>query len=190
MRCLKLSLFLILIGLTSMKAHAAATIGGMVLFGSGTTGNNTDVLSRSIVHSAIGLFAGVNIKKFRLGLNYEFDTAGQSADPTTLNNTNISGKISAAGLRFDFYDGKQSAGLIYRASEKYTLDKPTLNGNTSTYNGKGSISVQYYRQLRKKIGFVIDYTAGQFTSATANTNDLTWNRISLGLVLTNFASAK
>jgi len=28
------------------------------------------------------------------------------------------------GLRLEFYNGKQSAGLIYRLSEKYTLDNP------------------------------------------------------------------
>lgn len=170
----------------AVHAQSKVSVGAMLLFGTGKMGNSTDVLDRSMVYTPIALFAGYNIKKFRLGINYEYNLAGQSEDPANLGNQNVGGKGTAMGLRFDFYDGKQSAGLVYHLSEKYTLDKPTILGTTADYDGKSGFSFQYYRRLRKKVGIVLDYTMVELKSSAGNTADIKFDRIGLGIVFTNF----
>lgn len=187
-------LFLIAVFAFSTECFAARgdfgkpTIGAMMLMGSGQMGNDTDVLKRNMLYTPLAVFAGVNYKKFRFGINYEYNVVGQTDDPAGFANQNIGGKGSAAGIRLEFYNGKHAFGLIYRASEKYTLDKATLAGTVSEYDGKGGFGIQYYRQIKNKIGIVADYTMGTLTSSAGNSDDLTWNRASLGLVFTNFAA--
>jgi hypothetical protein len=180
------TILLCLLPLTSF-AQKRASVGAMAIFGTGKMGNTTDVLDRAMADTAVGVFAGINIKKFRIGLNYEMNVMGQTANPTEFSNQNIGGKASAAGLRLDFYNGKTAFGLVYRASEKFTLDRPTASGATSVYDGKGGFSIQFYRQLKNRIGIVLDYSMGSYTSPTANTDDLNWSRAGLGLVFTNFS---
>lgn len=180
-----LTLLFILVS-SAAFAQSKVSAGAMLLFGTGKMGNSTDVLDRSMVFTPIALFAGYNIKKFRIGINYEYNLAGQSEDPANLGNTNVGGKGAAMGLRFDFYDGKQSAGLIYHMSEKYTLDKPTILGTTADYDGKSGISLQYYRRLKKKVGIVLDYTMVELKSSAGNTADIKFGRIGVGIVFTNF----
>ena len=189
MRSITRNLILILLSVLlsgAAFAQSKVSVGAMLLFGTGKMGNNTDVLDRSMVYTPIALFAGYNIKKFRLGINYEYNLAGQSEDPANLGNQNVGGKGTAMGLRFDYYDGKQSAGLIYHMSEKYTLDKPTILGTTADYDGKSGFSFQYYRRLKKKVGIVLDYTMVELKSSAGNTADIKFNRIGLGIVFTNF----
>lgn len=189
MRSNKRNLVLILISvlLTCVSnAQSKVSVGAMMLFGTGKMGNSTDVLDRSMIYTPIALFAGYNIKKFRLGINYEYNLAGQSEDPATLGNQNVGGKGAAMGLRFDFYDGKQSAGLVYHMSEKYTLDKPTILGTTADYDGKSGFSLQYYRRFKKKVGIVLDYTMVELKSSAGNTADIKFDRIGVGIVFTNF----
>lgn len=179
--------FCISLVITSISQAASRFSGGaMVLFGTGSMGNSVDVLSRSMVHTPIGLFGGINIKSFRIGFHYEFNMVGQTADPTTVNNQNIGGKASASGLRLDYYDGKQAVGVIMKMAETYTLDKPTITGDTAIYEGSSSMGIQYYRSFKKKIGFVFDYSMGQLKSSAGLSNDITYDRISLGIVFSNF----
>lgn len=188
MRQIQLSSILILIFIITLSGplFAKPTVGAMVLFGTGKMGNTSDVLSRSMIYTPVAFFAGFNIKKYRIGVNYEYNLAGQSEDPANLGNQNVGGKASIVGLRFDYYDGTQSAGLIYHMSSKYILDKPTLAGTVADYDGKMGFSLQYYRQIKKKLGFVLDYTSSDMKSSVATTDDIKWDRISLGLVFTNF----
>lgn len=192
MRSIKINLILIFVSIVLScvsQAQSKVSAGALMLFGSGTMGNSTDVLSRSMIYTPIELFAGYNIKKFRIGFNYEYNLAGQSEDPANLGNQNVGGKGTAMGLRFDYYDGKQSAGLVYHMSEKYTLDKPTILGTTADYDGKSGFSLQYYRQLKKKVGIVLDYTIVELKSSAGNTADIKFNRIGVGIVFTNFAGS-
>lgn len=191
------------ISLTSLHAHAqrfsrgggssgpsvGPSVGAMVLLGQGKTGNDTDVLSRSMIHTPIVLFGGFNIKKLRIGLNYEYDMIGQSDDPASFSNQNIGGKTSSAALRLDYYNGTTSFGVSYRLMDKYTLDKPTLSGATSEYEGKGSYGLQVYTQIKRKFGIVADYSMGEYKSSNGNSNDIKWDRISLGIVFTNFTGS-
>lgn len=180
-------IFILIIFINITSFAATVTAGAMLLFGTGQMGNSSDVAQRSMVYTPVELFAGYNIRpKFRMGLNYEYNLAGQSADPASVGNQNIGGKGSVIGLRFDYYNGIQSAGLIYHVSSKYILDKPTIGGTVADYDGKSGFSFQYYRQIKKKIGFVIDYTSSEMKSSAANTSDIKWDRVSLGLVFTNF----
>lgn len=189
MRSIKLNIYLTLIIavlFSSVSYGQKASVGAMLLFGTGKMGNTTGVLSRSMIYTPVALFAGYNIKKFRVGINYEYNLVGQSEDPASLGNQNLGGKGANMGLRLEFYDGKQAAGMVYHLSERYTLDKPTLLGAASVYEGKSGFSFQYYRQFKNRFGFVIDFSSGDMKSVGANTDDIKWDRIGLGIVFTNF----
>jgi hypothetical protein len=162
------------------------SIGAMVLFGQGKMGNETDVLKRSMIHTPVAVFAGFNIRKFRLGLNYEYNLVGQSDDPANYSNQNIGGKSTAPGLRLEYYNGKTAFGMVYRLSEKYTLDKPTINGLVSEYDSKNGFSFQFYTQVRKRVGIVLDYSMGELKSPTSNSEDIKWDRAAIGIVFSNF----
>ena len=192
--------FLLIISFSEITFSASSSggskigpsVGAMVLFGQGKMGNDSDAPSRSMIYTPIVLFGGFNIKQFRIGLNYEYNLAGQSDDPSGLANQNLGGKGSSVGLRLEYYNGKSAFGLIYHVSDKYTLDKATISGATSEYEGKSGIGIQYYRQIKKKLGIVLDYSMGEMksTAAIPNTNDIKYDRIGIGLVFTNFASSK
>ncbi|MGZ3689856.1 MAG: hypothetical protein ACXVAX_00045 [Pseudobdellovibrio sp.] len=176
-------------GASSSGGGVKPSIGAMVLFGPGKMGNDSDVLSRNMIYTPVDIFAGFNIKKLRLGINYEYLIVGQSDDPASYSNQNIGGKGSSAGLRFDYYNGSTSFGIIYHLSDKYTLDKPTLSGATSEYDIKSGLGVQFYTQIKKRIGLVVDYSMGEYKSTAANSNDIKWDRTAIGLVFTNFANS-
>lgn len=177
---------------TSSNASAAVQGGIYTLFGSGSMGNSSDVLSRAMGYNTVGLFGTFNIKKFkrieklRFGINYETSIVGQTADPTTVSNQNIGGTSGAAGLRIEYYNGKTAFGLVYRMSDKYTMSKPTLSGKTSTYDGTSGFGFQFQRKLKNRIGIILDYSMGTYHSSIAATDDLTWNRATLGIVFSNF----
>ncbi|MBC7420512.1 MAG: hypothetical protein H7328_07255 [Bdellovibrio sp.] len=165
------------------------SIGATVEAGQGKMGNGVDVPDRAMIYTGASVFFGYNIfRKLRLGVNYDYYMAGQSVDPAEVNGQNISGKGSSPGIRIDYYDGKQSFGAIYRLSDTFTLDKATLQGSTAVYKSKSGFQIQYYRQIKKRFGFVIDYTTETFDDSL--TNSVKWDRVGLGIVLTNFTSSK
>lgn len=160
--------------------------GAMLMAGKGKMGNGlADAPERDMTYIPVGLFAGVNFKKFRVGLNYEYMMSSQNTDPVEVANTNTSGTGNSIGLRLEYYDGKNAIGAVYHASTTYTLEKQTAAGVSATYKGTG-ISVQYMRQIKNRFGFVIDYTTGEFTDSLASGN-IKWDRIGLGIVFSNFA---
>ncbi len=161
--------------------------GLMALVGTGKMGNGlADAPDRDMLFTPISLFAGFNMKKFRLGLNYEYMLAGQTTDPTSVAGTNLSGSGSAPGVRLEYYDGKNGFGLVYRLSDTYNLDKITFAGTSAVYKATGGFSIQYMRQLKNKIGIVVDYSTETFTTSLS-TGNVKWNRVGLGIVFSNFA---
>ena len=159
--------------------------GAMLMAGKGKMGNGlADAPNRDMTYIPVGLFAGVNFKKFRLGLNYEYMMSSQTTNPTEVANTNVSGTGTSIGARLEYYDGKQSIGAVYRAATTYTLEKQTVAGVSATYKGSG-FSVQYTRQIKNKFGFVIDYTSETFNESLA-TAPIKWDRIAIGIVFSNF----
>lgn len=164
------------------------TVGAMVLMGSGKMGNGlADAPDRDMLYTPVGLFLGYNIKKFRLGLNYEYMIAGQTTEPAEVAGTNVSGTATTPGIRLEYYDGKNSFGAVYRLSTEYKLDKVTFAGSAANnYKASGGFSVQYMRQIKNKIGVVIDYTTEEFTDSLT-TGNVKWNRVGAGIVFSNFA---
>ena len=72
--------------------------GAMLMAGKGKMGNGlTDAPNRDMTYIPVGLFAGVNFKKFRLGLNYEDMMSSQNTNPTEVANTNVSGTGTSIG---------------------------------------------------------------------------------------------
>lgn len=184
-------LLFILICLTATETFAQNTpprfsAGAMILAGKGKMGNGTaDAPERDLIFFPLGLFAGVNYKKFRLGLNYEYMMTNQTTDPIDVGNTNTSGAGNSFGTRLEYYDGKQSIGVVYRASTTYNLEKKTISGQSSTYKGSG-FSFQFTRQIKNKFGFVIDYTMETFNDSLSSGN-IKYDRIGFGIIFSNFS---
>jgi outer membrane phospholipase A len=174
---------------SSSRSGSRFSAGLMIAMGQGKMGNGVDVLDRTMIYTPVTLFAGLNIyKKLRLGVNYEYNIVGQSDDPASFSNQNISGKGSGTGVRLDYWDGKQAFGITYRLADSLSLDKPTAAGESVTYKSKGGgLQVQYYRQIKKRFGFVLDYTTETYDDSLA-TGNIKWTRMSLGIVFTNFTS--
>ena len=156
--------------------------------GKGSMGNGlADAPQRDMLFIPISLFGGFNIKKVRLGLNYEYLIGNQSTDPINVANTNLSGKGSALGVRLDYYTGIQSIGLVYRLSSDYTPDKQTFAGTSVKYKGSFGYSIQYMRQIKNRWGFIVDYTAEEYKESLTS-SPIKWNRIGLGVVFSNFGA--
>lgn len=191
----KLYLVFCLIILSSLPTLAQSSgskfsAGAMLMMGTGKMGNGlADAPDRDMLYTPIDLFLGVNIKKFRLGLNYEYMIAGQTAEPASVGNTNVSGTGTAPGVRLEYYNGKTSFGLVYRLSNDYKLDKVTFAGSSANYKAAGGFSIQFTRQLKNKIGLVIDYTTEEFTDSLT-TGNVKWNRIGAGVVFSNFSGGR
>ncbi|MBC7742194.1 MAG: hypothetical protein H7061_08355 [Bdellovibrionaceae bacterium] len=168
--------------LASGEPRFSAGVIGSV--GQGPMGNGADVPTRMMLFTSASVFTGFNYKKIRLGANYEYYRAGQTSDSSDVAGQNISGSGQTPGVRLDYYDGVQSFGVIYRLYDTYILERPTIQGLDVKYKAKSGFTVQYYRQFKKRFGFVIDFTSEEFDDSL--TNKIKWNRIGLGLVFTNF----
>lgn len=170
---------------SAQTAPPRVSFGLAAMAGKGTMGNGlVDAPDRDMMFVPISFFAGFNIKKIRIGVNYEYMMGNQTTDPVDVANTNVTGTGSSLGARVDYYSGVQSFGIVYRASDSYSLEKQTFAGTTATYKGTG-LSVQYMRQLRNRFGFIIDYTTGEFKESLS-TGNVKWNRVGLGIVFSNF----
>lgn len=175
--------------LAQSKSPSRFSIGLAVMGGQGKMGNGQmDAPDRDLTYIPVDFFAGFNIKKFRIGVNYEYFMGNQKTDPAEVNGTNTSGTGNSLGLRLEFYNGSQSFGAVYRAATTYALTKQTLLGTTATYKGSG-FSIQYMVRLKKKIGLILDYTTDNY-SDSLSTAPVKSDRIALGLVLSNFSSGK
>lgn len=163
------------------------------LFGTGKMGNGGSndpgfALDRNMLYTSVGLFAGISLKKFRVGLNYEYMMAGQQTEPAEVANTNMSGTGGNVGLRLEYYDGTNAIGAVVHLADTYKLDKTTFAGDSAEYKGgpaKG-FSVQYMRRIKNKIGIILDYTTGEYNESLT-TGPVKWNRMGLGIVFSNFA---
>lgn len=193
-----LSLFAGSMAWSQAGASAPKFSAGIYAFvGQGKMGNGLlgsgNAPDRDMLHTPVGLFLGFNMKKFRLGLNYEFNMIGQTTDPGVsgdgkLDGTNLTGTSTAPGVRLEYYDGKNSFGAVYRVSDQYKLQKQTFAGIDSTYKGSGGYSVQFMRVLKGKVGLIIDYTSQEYKESLS-TGNVKWSRTGIGIVISNFSGA-
>ncbi len=162
------------------------------MFGSGQMGNgdlNNLAPERSMQYFPIAAFFGYNYKKLRFGLNYEYVIVNQTTSPSEVNFTNLTGKETNAGLRIEYFNGKYSGGIILKPSNDFKLTKTTGNGESSAYKSNFAYGVQVTAQLRKEIGLVVDYSATTYNESLSDA-DVTMNRFSVGLMLSNFKSGR
>lgn len=160
--------------------------GLIVMGGQGSMGNSlSDAPDRDMNHMPVQIFFGFHFSKFRFALNAEYSKVSQSTDPLEVGNTNIAGTGLAVGPRFEYYDGAQSFGVFYRASESYRLDRPDLDNRQREYKSSNGLGVQYTRRLSGRLGFALDYTKETFTESL-DTKNIEWDRISIGLIYSNF----
>jgi hypothetical protein len=168
------------------------SVGLYGIIGQGKMGNGLEgsgnAPDRDMLHTPIGLFLGFNIKKFRIGVNYEHMIIGQTTEPSEVGDTNLSGSGSAPGVRLEYYDGKNAFGVIYRLGSDFKLDKATQQGTEANYKKGTGFSVQYMRQLKNKLGIVLDYSTEDYAESLT-TGNVKMNRIGLGIVFSNFASS-
>jgi hypothetical protein len=179
------------LGLNKARAQARLavpkySIGVAAMAATGKMGNGlSDAPDRDMILYPVVLFTGFNMRKFRLGLNYEYMMANQTTKPADVANTNTSGKGSSLGLRLEYYDGVQSFGGVYRLSSDYALDKKTAAGDEVKYKGTNGFSVQYMRKIKNRIGFIIDYSSEEFKDSLSSQN-IKWSRVGIGIVFANF----
>ncbi len=160
--------------------------GFIVMGGQGSMGNSlVDAENRDMNHMPVQIFFGFRFSKFRFALNAEYSKVSQSTDPLDVSNTNIAGTGLAVGPRLDYYDGIQSFGVFYRASDSYRLDRPDINNEQHEYKSTNGIGIQYTRRLAGRLGVAIDYTKETFTESL-DTQNIKWDRISIGLIYSNF----
>ena len=173
----------------SQQGPPRFSAGIYALAAQGKMGNGRpDATDRDMLHTPAGIFLGFNMKRFRLGLNYEYNMVGQTADTASVANTNLAGTSTAPGIRLEYYDGKNSFGAVYRLSDEYKLEKATPGGTNSVYKGTGGYSIQFMRQLKGKVGLVLDYSAQEYKDSLT-TGNVKWSRAGIGIVITNFGSA-
>lgn len=161
------------------------SFGATLSSGYGSMGNEAEVKQRNILFTPLNAFAGFNVRKLRLGIQYEYYMANQLDDPELFNSQNLSGKGSSIGARLDYYNGKHCLGIIYRFSDEFTLSKPTVSEETAIYKGYQGFELQYYQQLIKNLGFAIGVAQQIYDEST--TKPIQWNRLSIGLIYTHFS---
>lgn len=162
------------------------SIGLYGLAGQGKMGNGqTDAIERDMFHTVGGLFLGFNWRRIRFGANYDYALIGQTTEPGTVGDTNLSGKSTAPGVRLEYYDGKTSVGFVYRLSDEYKLDRNSFLGAESIYKGSGGYTVQISRQMKGSLGILLDYSAQEYKESLPSGN-VKWTRIGLGIVISNF----
>lgn len=162
------------------------TTGFAVLGGQGKMGNGLDdAPDRDLYFMPVQFFMGLRLGKFRLCAAGEYMQASQITDALEVANTNLSGTGIAYGPRLDYYDGKQSFGVFYRAKDSYKLEKPDINENSHEYTASGGYTIQYTRRLIGRLGVVLDYSQEEFTESL-DTKNVKWNRTAIGLIISNF----
>lgn len=176
---------------TAYKSNNKVMSAGFSLIGSqGTMGNGLeDAPDRDMYFYPLQLFVGVRMGKIRLSAVAEYMQSSQITLAEEVGNTNVTGSGVAFGPRLDYYDGKQSFGVIYRTSHTYQLEKPDINNAMQAYKANNGYTIQYTRQLKGRLGFVLDYTQEEF-SESLDTAPVKWNRAGFGLIYSNFDSAK
>ena len=162
------------------------------MIGQGKMGNgdlNNISPQASVQYIPFGIFLGFSYKKFRLGYDYEYVYANQTTSPSEVNYTNTSGQEQSSGIRLDYYNGQLSVGVIYKSDQNFKLTQKTGNGLSSEYKSNNSYAFQVMYHLRKRVGVILDYSQCEYNESLPDAN-VKSNRLSIGLVLSNFKVAK
>lgn len=172
---------------SAQKSNSKVVSAGFSVIGAkGKMGNGlTDAPDRDMYFYPAQLFIGIRLWKIRLSAMAEYMQGSQITMASEVANTNVTGTGIAFGPRLDYYNGRQSLGVFYRASNTYQLEKTDINNNKQEYIAKGGYTVQYTHHLGGKFGFVLDYTQEEFTESL-DTAPIKWNRAGLGIIFSNF----
>lgn len=172
---------------TAYKSNNKIMSAGFSIIGAqGTMGNGlADAPDRDLYFYPAQLFVGVRMGKIRLSAVAEYMQGSQTTDAIEVANTNVTGTGVSFGPRLDYYDGVQSFGVFYRASDTYQLEKPDINNDSQAYKATAGYTVQYTRRLKGRLGFVLDYTQEEF-SESLDTGPVKWSRTGFGLIYSNF----
>lgn len=172
---------------TAYKSNNKIMSAGFSLIGAqGTMGNGlADAPDRDLYFYPVQLFVGVRMGKIRLSAVAEYMQGSQITNASEVANTNVTGTGVSFGPRLDYYDGVQSFGVFYRASDTYQLEKPDINNDSQSYKATSGYTVQYTRRLKGRLGFVLDYTQEEF-SESLDTGPVKWSRTGFGLIYSNF----
>ncbi len=157
-----------------------------ILGGEGKMGNGSfDAPSRDMQYTTIQGFTGFRVSYFRFSIAAEIMKAAQVDDALEFSNTNIGGLGFGYGPKIDFYDGRYSIGFIYKANNAYALDKKDINGVSQMYKANSGFNFQVSRRITPRYGVIIDYAQETFNDSLV-TRNIKWDRISIGLIISNF----
>lgn len=184
-------LCLVMASAPTLAASDKHSFGGTLQYGIGKMGNGQDVPDRKMNYMSGSFFYGYSLKRIRVGAQVESQYVSQNDNPSDYNNQNLSGIGASLGVRLDYYDGRNSFGVVYKPAHIFRLEKSTLSGEKKTYEGNSGVSIQYMRAFSSKVGFVLEYAFETFSkSIDAPSDNVKWDRISLGLVISNFKKGK
>lgn len=159
--------------------------GASMLFGQGQMGNNTTIAPyRDMDYTTVQGFLGFRISHFRFSVVGEYSYVIQTTNVVEVANTNLKGQSFAYGPKFEFYDGQQAIGFIYRLRSTYDLKKVDINYEKQQYNSTTGFNIQYTRRIKGKVGFVIDYAREEYGRSLPDR--ISWDRLSIGITYSNF----
>jgi len=159
--------------------------GFLGLFGQGKMGNaKTYSLYRNMDFTTYQVFLGFRISNYRFSAVGEYAYVAQKTDVEVVSNTNLSGQSLAYGPKIEYYDGRESIGLIYRLDSRFNLRRLDVNNNKQFYSSKTGFNIQYTRRLKNNLGIVIDYTREEYERSLPE--PVKWDRLSIGFVISNF----
>lgn len=155
------------------------------LFGQGQMGNNTDAAPpRDMDFTTYQAFVGFRVNKYRYSIVGEYSYVAQMVEAETVSNSNLAGQSYTYGPKFEYYDGKQSFGLIYRVKSAYRLNKLDANDHRQYYGAKTGFNIQYTHRVKGRLGLVIDYAREEYDRSLAD--KVKWERVSIGFIFSNF----
>lgn len=172
---------------TAYKSNSKVMSAGFSLIGAqGTMGNGlADAPDRDLYFYPVQLFVGARMGPIRLSAVAEYMRGSQITLAPEVADTNVTGSGVAFGPRLDYYNGVQSFGVFYRASDTYSLEKPDINAANQKYKSTSGYTIQYTRRIKGRLGFALDYSQETFTESL-DTGNVKWSRTGFGLIYSNF----
>lgn len=154
-------------------------------FGQGQMGNDTAIApDRNMDFTFYQAFLGFRLSNYRFSAVAEYAYVIQTTHVEDVANTNLKGQNFAYGPKFEYYDGKQSIGFIYRLKSTYDLKKLDVNNNKHYYSSQTGFNIQYTRRVKDNLGFAIDYAREEYGHSLPD--KVKWDRLSIGIVFSNF----
>lgn len=169
------------------KSRSLLLVEVNALFGYGTSKTATDSSSPVITSANVGLGVGINIKKFSLGVSYDYRSLVQTSDvdPTLGNRRGTFISPISVFVRLNFESVK--FGLMLVNSGKYDFTNTTVTGQALAYTKPSGFRFNVNFKPIKKLEPTFFYESISFSEkeldgvASAVTSNLNYSNYGLGV---------